>query len=110
MNIDAGSMDVVAVAKNASLYLAAQNQIGQPVDARQQARLAAAGRADQRRDAAVVDVEADVAQDFIFAIAHRKLLDANLRNRLTAGRARDKRSEREGLCGFVIRQKVIDGC
>ncbi len=55
-----------------------------PVEAAQEGRLAAAGRADQRRDLVLADVEADVLQRLLVAVE-----DADLaRSRILARRAR----------------------
>ena len=97
--VDARAVQVGAVVEELAFDLGARHEVVHPVQAAQEGRLAAAGRADQRGDRVAVDVERDVLDRERGAVRDRQVVDVEDRVALlrwSGGAALTRCSSRQG--------------
>ena len=78
-DIDARIVDLLAAKEQGAAGLAAGNQVVHPVDRPQQRAFAAAGRADDRGDLALVEIQRDPPHRLVVAIEYRELASGDVR-------------------------------
>ena len=81
-DVDLGIVDVLAVERDLAADTRAVDRVVHPVEAAQERRLAAARRADQRRNLLFADVEIDAEQRLLLAVVDGDLLATHLERRV----------------------------